>query len=90
MSVAVTSDAPSATAAATRHNPIGPDPVTSTFWPSTPPAIRIACSATASGSARDASRSDNPSGSSRIMKSLASRYSLIPPWVCGVVDALPK
>ncbi len=90
MSVAVTSAAPNAAEAATTQRPIGPEPVTSTFWPSTPPAIRIACSATASGSASDASRSDNPSGSSRIMKSFTVRYSLMPPWVCGVVDALPK
>ena len=54
------------------------------------PAIRIACSATASGSASAASFRERPSGSSRSMNSFTARYSLMPPWVCGVVDALPK
>lgn len=90
MSDAPTDAAPRASAAATTHSPIGPQPMTSTDFPSRLPAIVTACSATDKGSASAAVVRSRPSGSTRSIDEGTTLYSAIPPWVCGVVDALPK
>src|SRR5690606_31996526 len=89
-SVAVTWAAPPASAAAAVSSPIGPEPVTSTRAPSTPPASVIPWSPTASGSASAARRSGSERGSTRTIDRSTSSSSLIPPCVCGQVEALPR
>ena len=65
MSTAMTWLAPASRAAITTSAPMGPAPTTIAVLPSSVPALRTACSATASGSPKAASSKDRLSGTGR-------------------------
>ena len=89
MSVTTICAAPARRAAITSSAPIGPQPVTSTRWPSSGPARRTACSATDSGSAIAPSLSLK-SSASRCAWSVSTTISCRnAPCTCGVRMALP-
>ncbi|MNT25202.1 hypothetical protein D3C72_1607090 [compost metagenome] len=90
MSTTVTWLAPASRAAIKVSAPMGPAPTTITDLPSRLPALRTACSATASGSPKAASSNDKPSGTGRHCLASTTTCSRIAPCMCGYLLALPK
>ena len=82
-------EAPAQRAAITVSAPIGPQPVTSTFLPSSGPARRTACSATANGSAIAPSRSLRLPASLNACAVSTTISRRNAPCTCGVRIALP-
>ena len=69
--------------------PIGPEPVTSTFLPSSGPARLAAWRQTASGSAKAALEALTPSATFTAWRSSITSASRKPPWTWGKRIALP-
>ena len=81
--MATISEAPAYRAATTARVPIGPQPVTSTFAPSSEPARRAACRQTARGSAIAASDIVIVGAIGMAWPSSTVMLSRKPPWTCG-------
>lgn len=83
MSTTMTRLAPANRAAIRISAPMGPAPTTIAVLPSSDPALRTACNATASGSPNAASSKDSESGTGTHCRSCTTTSSRIAPCMCG-------